>query len=36
MGPMFSKTSRKAKIEVAGSGRRGPTENESPELEREE
>jgi hypothetical protein len=30
------KTSRKTKIKVAGSGRGGPAENESPKLETEE
>jgi hypothetical protein len=35
MGTMFIKTNGKTKNEMAKSGRRGSTENESPKLERE-
>jgi hypothetical protein len=35
MGTMFIKTSRKTKIEMAGSSRRGFNDDESEELERE-
>ena len=35
MGNMFTKTSRKTKIEMAGPSRRGFKEDESEKLERE-